>query len=172
MTHDAKTLTQDRTQRNSRHVRCFANAEGFQWCLVFIVCFSFLHSSLLLAERAVPVIPRTQAQAVVAHMLKAWREALVIGSIQALVLPEPRLFTRIDGNGLEVPWSMAFLPNGDLLVTERPGRVRLIQNSTLITQPILTVNTVTASGSERGLLVSHWILGSRKIHSLYLLHRN
>jgi glucose/arabinose dehydrogenase len=47
---------------------------------------------------------------------------------------------------------MAFLPNGDMLVTERPGRVRLIQNGTLVTQPVLTVSTVNNPGQERGLL--------------------
>jgi len=31
-------------------------------------------------------------------------------------------------SGLEVPWSFAFLPGGDVLVSERPGRVRLLQH--------------------------------------------
>ena len=34
--------------------------------------------------------------------------------------------------GLEVPWSMNRLPNGDMLVTERPGRLRIIRNGSLL----------------------------------------
>src|SRR5262247_3804509 len=30
--------------------------------------------------------------------------------------------------GLSHPWGMAWLPNGDLLVTERPGRLRIVRN--------------------------------------------
>lgn len=52
--------------------------------------------------------------------------------------------------GLEVPWAIAFLPNQDMLVTERPGRVRLVRNGQLIPQPVATIN-VTESG-EDGLL--------------------
>lgn len=37
-----------------------------------------------------------------------------------------RVVTLVEG--LESPWSIAFLPNGDMLVTERPGRLRLIHN--------------------------------------------
>jgi len=53
-------------------------------------------------------------------------------------------------NGLEVPWGIAFLPNKDLLVTERSGRVRLVRNSKLQPQPVATIN-VSESG-EGGLL--------------------
>jgi len=38
--------------------------------------------------------------------------------------------------GLEYPYSLAFLPGGDLLVTERPGRLRIIRNGVLDPQPI------------------------------------
>ncbi|MFW5831211.1 MAG: PQQ-dependent sugar dehydrogenase, partial [Prolixibacteraceae bacterium] len=55
---------------------------------------------------------------------------------------------------LEVPWGIAFLPNGDLLVTERPGRLRLVKdysgNPQLVNKPVANFNT--ASTSEGGLL--------------------
>jgi glucose/arabinose dehydrogenase len=54
--------------------------------------------------------------------------------------------------GLEAPWSLAFLPNGDVLVTERPGRVRLVQSGQLQPQAALTLNVVQAPGDESGLL--------------------
>ncbi len=38
--------------------------------------------------------------------------------------------------GLERPWGMAFLPNGDMLVTERPGRLRVIRDGRLDPDPI------------------------------------
>src|SRR2546427_1654771 len=53
-------------------------------------------------------------------------------------------------SGLEVPWSFAFLPGGDVLVSERPGRVRLLQGGKLLAQPVLAVKT--GESSEGGLL--------------------
>ena len=38
--------------------------------------------------------------------------------------------------GLDHPWGMAFLPNGDLLVTERPGRLRVVRGGRLDPTPI------------------------------------
>lgn len=52
--------------------------------------------------------------------------------------------------GLVVPWGIAFLPDGDWLVTERPGRVRRLSKGQLLPDPVLTVD-VTAS-DEGGLL--------------------
>ena len=48
--------------------------------------------------------------------------------------------------GLEVPWSMAFLPDGDMLVTERPGRLRIIRNGRLLAEPVPGVPAVFAQG--------------------------
>jgi glucose/arabinose dehydrogenase len=38
--------------------------------------------------------------------------------------------------GLTNPWSLAFLPDGDLLITERAGRLRIVRKGTLDPQPI------------------------------------
>ena len=53
--------------------------------------------------------------------------------------------------GLEHPWGLAWLPNGDLLITERPGRLRLIRNERLLENPIAGIPKVYDSG-QGGLL--------------------
>jgi aldose sugar dehydrogenase len=53
-------------------------------------------------------------------------------------------------SGLEVPWSLAFLAGGDVLISERPGRVRLLRDGKLVPRPVLTVKT--GESSEGGLL--------------------
>jgi glucose/arabinose dehydrogenase len=47
-------------------------------------------------------------------------------------------------NGLVNPWSLAFLPDGSMLVTERPGRLRVIRNGVLDPAPIAGVPAVKA----------------------------
>jgi aldose sugar dehydrogenase len=54
--------------------------------------------------------------------------------------------------GLEHPWGLAFLPDGEgMLVTERPGRLRLVRQGQLVAEPIAGVPAVRASG-QGGLL--------------------
>lgn len=52
--------------------------------------------------------------------------------------------------GLEVPWGIAFLPNGDWLIPERPGRIRLVQAGRLVPEAVATVSVGEAG--EGGLL--------------------
>lgn len=52
---------------------------------------------------------------------------------------------------LDTPWAIAFLPDGKLLVTERPGRVRLVENGNLQSEPVATVEEAKEIG-EGGLL--------------------
>jgi glucose/arabinose dehydrogenase len=49
------------------------------------------------------------------------------------------------------PWSIAFLPDGDMLITERPGRLRIVRQGKLLPQPVEGVPTVLHS-SQGGLL--------------------
>jgi glucose/arabinose dehydrogenase len=54
-------------------------------------------------------------------------------------------------SGLEHPWGMAFLPDESILVTERPGRLRIVRQGQLDPAPIEGVPPVYASG-QGGLL--------------------
>jgi aldose sugar dehydrogenase len=48
--------------------------------------------------------------------------------------------------GLEQPWSLAFLPDGRMLITEKAGRLRMIANGKLEPQPISGLPRVTVHG--------------------------
>ncbi len=48
--------------------------------------------------------------------------------------------------GLEYPWSLAFLPDGSMLVTERPGRLRVIRDGKLLREPVAGLPEVAAHG--------------------------
>ena len=53
--------------------------------------------------------------------------------------------------GLEVPWSIVWAPDGRMIFTERPGRVRVVEKGTLNPKPLLVVPDVEESG-ESGLM--------------------
>lgn len=54
-------------------------------------------------------------------------------------------------SGLEHPWAMAWLPDGTMLVTERPGRLRIIRDGALLPDPVAGVPEVLAFG-QGGLM--------------------
>lgn len=60
------------------------------------------------------------------------------------------LHVEVLADGLEVPWGIAFLPDGDALITERPGRLRLLRDGALVPQPVLELDVVQRA--EDGLL--------------------
>lgn len=53
--------------------------------------------------------------------------------------------------GLEHPWGLAFLPDGRMLITERPGRLRIMEASGTLSEPLRGVPEVAARG-QGGLL--------------------
>lgn len=54
-------------------------------------------------------------------------------------------------DGLIQPWSIAFLPDGDVLITERPGRLRVMRKGKLLPEAVEGVPKVFHS-SQGGLL--------------------
>ena len=68
--------------------------------------------------------------------------------------------------GLSHPWSLAFLPDGGILVTEREGRLRLVRNGVLDPNPVSGAPKVVSRGTMAGLMdialhprfaENHWI---------------
>jgi len=71
---------------------------------------------------------------------------------------------------LEFPWGMAALPNGDLLVTEREGRLRLISNDTLVDAPLTGLPDdilVEGQGGLLGILLDPDFETNRKLYLSY-----
>src|SRR3954470_23211391 len=54
--------------------------------------------------------------------------------------------------GLDHPWGAAFLPDARLLVTERPGRMRIVDHNGHISAPLGGVPPTEAGDWEGGLL--------------------
>ena len=60
----------------------------------------------------------------------------------------------VHASGLSHPWSLAFLPDGTMLVTERDGRLRVIRNGVLdpkAVEGLPTIRRDCASGKGTGL---------------------
>ncbi len=58
--------------------------------------------------------------------------------------------TEVWVEGLEIPWSLVFLPDNRALVSERPGRIRLIKNGVLQKKPYAVIDV--AHAGEGGLM--------------------
>jgi quinoprotein glucose dehydrogenase len=98
--------------------------------LVAVLCVA---AALAHAAAADPVVgPRPQAV----------DDVVVAGA------PGHRVETWIEG--LEAPWSLVFLPDGRALVSERPGRIRLIRGGALAGEPYARLEV--ARGGEGGLM--------------------
>ncbi len=92
------------------------------------------------------------------------------------------VFTAADGTtfrvevvatGLEIPWSLTFTPDGRLFVTERPARVRVVQNGQLLATPALTLTDAWANGEAGvlGLAVDPAFALNRFVYLLYTQDR-
>ena len=95
----------------------------------------------LLASAADAATPRGRAVAVPAPGQPSVTYPSALGSYQVDTL----------ASGLVNPWGLALLPDGSMLVTERPGRLRRVSAAGVLSAPIAGVPAVWASG-QGGLL--------------------
>ena len=91
-----------------------------------------------------PTFPSTTAPFVLAGLL-----ALAAAPSVAQSQPSPKAQTV--ASGLQNPWAVAFLPDGRFLVTERPGRLRVV-NADGQVQPAVQGLPEVAAGGQGGLL--------------------
>jgi glucose/arabinose dehydrogenase len=86
----------------------------------------------------------------VAVSLVVSQATMVFGdTVLRSALHDYRVATVVEG--LVQPWSIAFLPGGDTLITERPGRLRIVRQGKLLPQAVEGVPKVFHSG-QGGLL--------------------
>lgn len=62
----------------------------------------------------------------------------------------PVLKTEVLVKGLDTPWALDFAPDGRIFITERPGRIRIVQDGQLQREPWLTLDV--AEVGESGLM--------------------
>jgi glucose/arabinose dehydrogenase len=116
---------------------------------------------LILAEERCFLRSRELARAILAAAVAVAICAAAMADAAAPPMrtpPEPQPATVVTtgykvteiAKGLDHPWSMAFLPDATMLVTERVGRLRLIKGGALLAQPIAGVPAVH-TGSQAGL---------------------
>jgi aldose sugar dehydrogenase len=69
--------------------------------------------------------------------------------------------------GLEAPWGIGFLPDGSIMISERPGRLRIVREGRLSPDPVATLEV--APSSEGGLLglALHPDFDSNRLFYLY-----
>jgi glucose/arabinose dehydrogenase len=85
---------------------------------------------------------------------RQWATAVaVVGAIISMssCLPEPELIVSYEITGLDKPWDLGWLPNGSLLVTERPGRLNIYANGNASSPFVIAPQDVVAN-SEGGML--------------------
>ncbi|RYF79280.1 MAG: PQQ-dependent sugar dehydrogenase, partial [Comamonadaceae bacterium] len=78
-------------------------------------------------------------------LMACWMGAALPATASAQIRPE------VVGGGLENPWAVAFLPEGRFLVTEKPGRMRVLSASGQRGEPLPGLPAI-AAGGQGGLL--------------------
>lgn len=86
----------------------------------------------------------------VKYLLLATLIAALYATVAAYAQDKPYRAVTV-ATGLEHPWGMAFLPDGRMLVTERPGRLRIVSKDGALSKPVSGLPKIAAIG-QGGLL--------------------
>ena len=99
------------------------------------------HSTMLLVAGLVACSQAPQEAAAQSPEIRSPQPSPVSGVVRAETV----------ARGLVNPWALAFLPDGRMLVTERPGRLRIVSKDGTLSAPLAGVPEVLARG-QGGLL--------------------
>lgn len=80
-----------------------------------------------------------------------WSSRLLIGAVAAMGVAHAEPRPEVVASGLENPWGLAFLPDGRFLLTERPGRLRVVSADGKLGAPVAGLPPI-AAGGQGGLL--------------------
>lgn len=97
-----------------------------------------------------PALLATSASALFAASILAWPAQAYQTNAPAPAKPTGATATRI-AEGLEHPWALQFLPDGRMLVTERPGRIRIVGRDGKLSKPLPGAPTTSEEG-QGGML--------------------
>jgi glucose/arabinose dehydrogenase len=109
-------------------------------------------------------MPSTSPTLIVSRNLRLLLPLLAVGIVALILFAKPPLADertiateagtlKIEtvAKGLDHPWGLAFLPDGDMLVTEKPGTLRRVSKDSTISKPLAGVPEVVAA-KQGGLL--------------------
>lgn len=103
-----------------------------------------------------PSIPiSTLPRRAVGALLMSCLAVLATGCVQSAMAgraPDAGYWVEEMTAGLDHPWAMTWLPNGDMLITERPGKLRLVRKGVLQPKEIAGVPEVLNTSIFDGLL--------------------
>ncbi len=121
---------------------------------------------------ALPTPPASVGSTEAVAVVKGRVELLGAQDAATATITASRISERVTAEtvveGLEIPWALAFTPDGRMLVTERPGRIRVIQDGQLLEQPmaVLDVGSVSEAGLM-GIAVDPDFAGNGHIYVCY-----
>jgi|GEM_PF-45226 len=104
---------------------------------------------VLLRSRRVPAVTLISCLALFAIGCK---ENLATAGLTAKQTAAKDYWVEQVAGGLDHPWAMTWLPNGDMLITERPGKLRVVRDGVLLAKAIEGVPEVLNTSMFDGLL--------------------